>query len=113
MPAINATKFTSCLHNVEQYPWALQLTCAGELGRLLLDAYIADDCPVDPENFSRPSVLVNDFIAAMEQLSSDAAMQAASEGSKVVQAALKWVKSKVVPLSYSCLLYLYGPTYQI
>ena len=75
---------------------ALQMTCAGELGRLLLDAYCADGCPADSEHAELVLDILDHLLAKQEEFASEGKLQAASEGCKVAQAALKWAKQQAI-----------------
>ena len=84
----------STLLLVSEATCALQMTCAGELGRLLLDAYCADGCPADSEHADLVLGLLDHLLAKQKEFTSEGRSQAASEGCKVAQAALKWAKQQ-------------------
>ncbi len=71
------------------------MTCAGELGRLLVDAYSRDQCLPDNEHAARVLKILNDLEQKQPALSSAAKVQAASEGSQIAKGALKWAKQQV------------------
>lgn len=64
-----------------------------------MEAYSTDGCQADTEHAERIMKMLDEFVARQEALSAAAKVQAASEGSKIAQGALKWVKQQVhVPL---------------
>lgn len=73
----------------------LQITCAGELGRLLVGAYLTDQCPTDDEHAARVLNILDDLADKESTLDSAAKTQVASEGSQVAKGALKWAKQQV------------------
>ena len=75
--------------------FSVQMTCAGELGRLLMDAYLRDRCPTDDEHAARVLGILDDLIQKQHAYSSAAGVQAASEGSQIAKGALKWAKQQV------------------
>ena len=82
-----------------------QMTCTGELVRLLLDAYCADGCPANSEHADLVLVMLDQLLAKQEKMSPEGKLQAASEGCKVAQAALKWAKQQAShPFACCCIL---------
>ncbi len=71
------------------------MTCAGELGRLLVDAYSRDQCPTDDEHTARVLNILTNLEQKQSALSSATKVQAASEGSQIAKGALKWARQQV------------------
>ena len=76
----------------------VQITCAGELGRLLVDAYQTDQCPTDDEHTARVLSILNDLVDKESAPDSAVRIQVASEGSQIAKGTLKWAKQQVQTL---------------
>lgn len=65
-----------------------------------MDAYSRDQCPTDDGHAARVLAILNDLIRKQSALTSAARIQAATEGSQIAKAALKWAKQQVWLLFY-------------